>query len=130
MGWAQSADAFLSPGGEDDSLIGQSHGNSFNPHLCLMKTSRFITTLQALILATANLAVTSDAQTAAPPPASNASQPTPQTGNYQIIEAGANHRVWQRIDYETLRSGKTIPHIHKYTELATGLNHLVNGQWV
>ena len=70
------------------------------------------------------------AQTTASPPASNVSQPALQTRNYQIIEAGADHRVWQRIDYETQPSGKAIPHIHKYTELATGLNHLVNAQWV
>jgi len=26
--------------------------------------------------------------------------------------------------------GRIVPHVHQYTELATGLNHLVNGQWV
>jgi hypothetical protein len=32
--------------------------------------------------------------------------------------------------YELDPSGQVVPRQHRYTELATGLNHLVNGQWV
>jgi hypothetical protein len=70
------------------------------------------------------------AQTAPSLPASDAGQSTLQVGTYQVIERDANSQVWQRIDYETLPSGETVPLIHQYTELATGLNHLVDGQWV
>jgi hypothetical protein len=49
---------------------------------------------------------------------------------YAVVDRGANHRVWQRTTYETRPDGKQIPHIHKYTELATGLHYKKNGQWV
>jgi hypothetical protein len=51
---------------------------------------------------------------------------------YAMVDRGANHRVWQRTTYETRPDGKQIPHIHKYTELATGLNfwNSTTGQWV
>ena len=52
--------------------------------------------------------------------------PTP----YTVVAQGANQQVWQSETYEQAPNGKTVPHIHQYTELATGLNHLVNGQWV
>ena len=55
-----------------------------------------------------------------PPP------PTP----YQVVERGANHRVWQRTDYETKPDGTVVPRLHQYTELATGLEYQQNGQWV
>jgi hypothetical protein len=54
----------------------------------------------------------------------------PTNTAYAVIGQGANQRVWQRTTYETDPSGQVIPHIHQYMELATGLNHLVNGQWV
>ena len=54
--------------------------------------------------------------------------PTPTP--YSIVAQGANHQVWQRETYEQAPDGSIVPHIHQYTELATGLNHLVNGQWV
>jgi hypothetical protein len=49
---------------------------------------------------------------------------------YAVVERGANHRIWQRTTYETLPSGQTVSHVHQYTELATGLHYLENGQWV
>jgi len=27
-------------------------------------------------------------------------------------------------------NGKVMPRVHRYVELTTGLNHLVNGRWV
>jgi hypothetical protein len=111
--------------------MGRFHATSFKSYFSFMKTSSFIITLPAFVLAAAISTNFSHAQTTASPvPVSNAGQPTLQMGTYQVTERDANSQVWQRVDYETLPSGKTVPHIHKYTELATGLNHLVDGQWV
>jgi hypothetical protein len=52
--------------------------------------------------------------------------PTP----YSIVASDGNSSVWQQTDYQTGANGQTVPVIHQYTELATGLNHLLNGQWV
>ncbi|HTQ52142.1 MAG TPA: hypothetical protein VMJ12_15645 [Candidatus Acidoferrales bacterium] len=52
--------------------------------------------------------------------------PTP----YSIVVQGANDQVWQNETYQQASDGSIVPHVHQYTELATGLNHLVNGQWV
>lgn len=49
---------------------------------------------------------------------------------YQAVESGPNHTLWQRITYDKGPNGQVMPQVHKYTELATGLNHLANGQWV
>ncbi len=59
---------------------------------------------------------------------SNKGSPTPQ---YQVTERGANHRVWSTVSWTTNRAGIVTIHTNTaYTELATGLHHLVNGQWV
>ena len=52
--------------------------------------------------------------------------PTPFT----VVSRDANSAIWQRTTYEPGPDGNYVPRIHQYTELATGLNHLVNGQWV
>ena len=52
--------------------------------------------------------------------------PTP----YAVVSQDANSAVWQRDTYEQAPDGSIVPHVHQYVELATGLNHLVNGQWV
>ena len=57
-------------------------------------------------------------------------RPILQDTPYAVVDRGANHRVWQRTTYETRPDGKQVPHIHKYTELATGLHYWENGQWV
>jgi hypothetical protein len=56
-------------------------------------------------------------------------QTLPQPTPYQVINQGANNRVWERTVYEPGPGGKAIPKKHRYTELATGLNYLQNGQW-
>ncbi|HVU07482.1 MAG TPA: hypothetical protein VHG89_02940, partial [Verrucomicrobiae bacterium] len=69
---------------------------------------------------------TSQAQlTTANSTATQASQDT----DYQITQRDGNSQIWQRTTYETV-NGQPMPHVHQYTELASGLNHLVNGQWV
>jgi hypothetical protein len=54
----------------------------------------------------------------------------PPSTPYSIVQQDANSQVWQRTVYELGPSGQAVPREHRYTELATGLNHLVNGQWV
>lgn len=56
---------------------------------------------------------------------SSVQAPTP----YSIVANDANSRVWQRTVYEQGPNGQVIPKSHSYTELASGLNHWLNGQW-
>ncbi|HMP84113.1 MAG TPA: hypothetical protein PKA41_15555, partial [Verrucomicrobiota bacterium] len=50
---------------------------------------------------------------------------------FTVKERGAHHKVWERIEYETRPDGTKIPHVHSYTELASGLSFLSprTGQW-
>jgi hypothetical protein len=52
--------------------------------------------------------------------------PTP----YAITAQDGNSRVWSRTVYEVDPSGKVVTRQQQYHELASGLNHLVNGQFV
>jgi hypothetical protein len=61
-----------------------------------------------------------------PAPITQVPAPTP----YAITTKDGNSQIWQRMIYEKSPSGQIVPKIHSYTELASGLNHLVNGQWV
>jgi hypothetical protein len=62
---------------------------------------------------------------------SNATLAAPAPTAYQVTEQGANHRVWQRTTYEKAPDGTLVPHLHKYTELAAGLNYTnASGQLV
>src|SRR5258706_9492059 len=42
---------------------------------------------------------------------------------YTIKERGANHRVWERVEYQNTPSGEVVTNVHRYTELATGLHY-------
>ena len=52
--------------------------------------------------------------------------PTP----YTIISRDASSRIWESTSYALSPSGQVIPHVHQYTELASGLCYQQNGQWV
>ncbi len=53
------------------------------------------------------------------------------SGDFVITERGPNHRVWRRITSVTNKLGEVSFETNGgYTELATGLYHLVDGQWV
>jgi parallel beta-helix repeat protein len=55
----------------------------------------------------------------------------PVATEYRVVDQGANHRVWQWETDEKLPDGTIIPHVHSYTELASGLNYQdTNGVWV
>ena len=49
---------------------------------------------------------------------------------YAITTQDGNSRVWQSMDYQSSPTGGVITNTHSYTEICSGLNHLVNGQWV
>lgn len=53
----------------------------------------------------------------------------PASTPYAITAQDANSRVWQQTTYDAGPDG-VITNNHSYTELCSGLNHLVNGQWV
>ena len=124
----RSADAFLSSEGKIILRLGNFAARFSKSTSFYMKTSTFSITLPVFVLAAAIATDFSRAQTAASPvPASSlASQASP----YAIVELGVNYQVWQRETYDPAPDGSIVTNIHKYTELATGLNHSVNGQWV
>jgi RHS repeat-associated protein len=55
---------------------------------------------------------------------------TTNATDYAISEQGANYQVRQNTVPWTNQDGQASYQTNSYTELATGLNHLVNGQWV
>src|SRR6516164_9607518 len=52
--------------------------------------------------------------------------PTP----YTVVERDAHSAVWEQLTYDRAPDGTIFTNSHRYVELATGMNHLVNGQWV
>jgi len=70
------------------------------------------------------------AQTSNPVAATANPSALPAPTPYAVASRDANSAIWQRETYEQAPDGSIVPHIHKYTELATGLNHWVDGQWV
>jgi archaellum component FlaF (FlaF/FlaG flagellin family) len=54
----------------------------------------------------------------------------PAATPYAIIAQDGNSRVWERTVYELDPTGQVVPRKHQYNELASGLNHLVNGKWL
>src|SRR5882724_190789 len=49
---------------------------------------------------------------------------------YTITELGPNHQVWQRVTPQTNDAGEVTYQTNSFTEMATGMHHLINGQWV
>jgi hypothetical protein len=68
------------------------------------------------------------AQQISPSQARSRNGPSPTI--YAIVNRDANSRVWQHTTYSKNQNGQIVTNSHSYTELASGLNHLVNGQWV
>jgi hypothetical protein len=46
-----------------------------------------------------------------------------------VVERGPHHKVWQRFEIETGPDGKEFRMPRQYTELASGMHYLENGQW-
>jgi len=83
----------------------------------------------AILAALCFLLSSTQAQTVTSPPIAG-SQPVTADTPWAITLRGANQRVWQKTTYEKLPSGKIVPHVQQYTELATGMHYWQNGQWV
>src|ERR1700756_2749161 len=60
-------------------------------------------------------------------PSANPSQ-SPQDTPYTEVSRDANSSVWERTTYEEGPSGEMTPHVHRYTEMATGMHYLKDGQ--
>src|SRR6266481_1943066 len=91
-------------------------------------------TLIPILLVSCAAALSASAQTAQPststaPATTQSPSPIPDTP-YSVVDRGPNHRVWQKFSYETTVDGHVFAHSHSYTEIATGLSHLVGNQWV
>src|SRR5258708_27596587 len=44
-----------------------------------------------------------------------------------VVGRSADSKVWQKTVYEPTRSGMAVPRVRRYTQLATGMHHLVGG---
>ena len=101
-----------------------------------MKTSSSIVLLALTLVAAFGQAVgtpttqTGANQAAASSPVFKGTQPVLQKGTYQVTKRGPNQKVWQKTDYEIAADGRRLPHVHQFTELASGMNYLNNGEWV
>ena len=101
-----------------------SGGNSYQI-LPLMKTKNVIIALLALS------GIVVSAQVVSPPASVGQTRITPITSTaYQVVDRGPNHKVWQGKTYRKLPNGNVVTNVPSYIQLATGLNHLVNGEWV
>jgi len=127
MDWAQTADAFFKLRGGELSFKGLFFRliHHFGFYFDSMKTSWLIIAFIALtgIVAPGQVAQSSATTTSG---AAGVAQDTP----WAVAQRDANSRVWQRTTYETTPDGRKTPHVHKYTELATGLCYQQNGQWL
>jgi hypothetical protein len=98
------------------------------PILVLSSTAVLVAQAQAgQPVAAAPAALTS----AAAAPSSGAANPAPGTDSaFTVAARGADHRVWQRVVLEPTRSGRSIPRVHSYTELSTGMHFRnASGVW-
>jgi len=94
-----------------------------------MKTISILASL--LILAFTGV----QAQVVSPPTASSQATTTgaslPAPTPYQIVDRGANHKLWQRKTYQIGPKGQVVTLVHQYQEIATGMNYQsAGGQWV
>src|SRR5258706_4933772 len=55
---------------------------------------------------------------------------TTNSDGYVVAERGPHDRVWQRVVSQTNDLGEVTYQTNSYNQLATGLHHLVGGQWV
>ncbi len=83
-----------------------------------------------IVLYLALIMLREPAQTANSPASQSAAAAVPPPTPYQTVSVGTNFRVWQRLTYEPMPNGQMLPHVHRYTELASGLNYLdSSGLW-
>jgi len=99
------------------SFVKPVFGNSFRLAVLPMKTSFLVFLLLIVFI------IELRAQPQPPIPTNN---PTA----YRIVAADADQNLWQSTSFITNKAGKVTPRIHKFYEVATGLNHWQNGEWV
>jgi hypothetical protein len=85
----------------------------------LMKASFFKALFCTLII---NVSAQSPSQGLAPE--------APQDTTFSVVQRDPNSRVWEKKTYLQDASGNFIPHVHRYTELATGMHYQKDGQWL
>ncbi|HEY1790221.1 MAG TPA: hypothetical protein VGJ73_18900 [Verrucomicrobiae bacterium] len=90
-----------------------------------MKT-RLITVSRLLLFSSVFLFVVEASHSAVPSQAST----LPVSTDYVCVQRGPHSKIWRRAVIETNQSGIVRTNLHSYTELATGLCYLENGQYV
>jgi len=83
-----------------------------------MITCRFIIAVVALAAMSATLVAQAPAQGAAR-----------DTHEYTVSERGPHHRKWEKVTEFLRRDGTTGYRTNSYTQLATGMHYLKDGQW-
>jgi hypothetical protein len=120
--WVSSSKRLLCFRGRRLAIFPQQSGvfaPLFRLFLPCMKTSNFVMALLAFCLC----ACVAQA-------ANSVNQTVPEPTAFRVVEQDGDHRLWQRETYEQGPDGAIITHVHNVTELATGMNHLLNGAWV
>ena len=49
---------------------------------------------------------------------------------YTAVARDGNSCEWRSTNFDYDANGQRVAHVHSYTELGSGLNHLVNGKWI
>lgn len=112
------------------SIPGSFFRSHFSNGLSGLKSMKFSVLAAVLFLATLVAGYSqTPSQTTAGATGGNSSV-VPPTTTPEVTENGPDHRIWQWQSYEITPDGQTRAHIHQVTELSTGLNHLVNGQYI
>src|SRR6266581_3246759 len=93
-----------------------------------MKTINALLSILALssVAASAQLATDNAAPAIAPSPLTSPRL----VADYTPVERGPHHAVWQRVMARSLPSGTLLYETNSFTQLQTGLHHVVSNQWV
>jgi hypothetical protein len=83
-----------------------------------------------ILLAFTAVAFLSDNAGIAQTPSPTAGPSLPAATAWAVAASAANSRIWERTVYEPGPNGTVVAKTRHYTELSSGLDHLVNGQYV
>ncbi|MDB6122329.1 MAG: hypothetical protein JWQ71_1322 [Pedosphaera sp.] len=97
-----------------------------NTILSIRSVSPVIFSLRFLFVAMMIFTLCADAGTK---PARLEQAPSNEIPTYSIAERGPHHRVWHRVTIQTNHVGKVLYRTNSYTELATGMHFLKDGEW-
>ena len=107
---------------------GQSVGGAINffigfPRLRVRKPGAWLICALATICLLVGVSVKAQS-TAATQPAGTAAL------MYTAVARDGNSCEWRSTNFDYDANGQRVAHVHSYTELGSGLNHLVNGKWI